>query len=228
MKKILAVDCPITDDRGISQFMSQIRSSPGGLYDQVRNDFSIQPLSNPSLAQLEQALSDPSVGFLMASGHGGPDTSQAFINQQGPLLVPGSYDQIVFSGKIIHIFACNTAATLGKSLVTPDASGSAALAFIGYNADFNFPSYYQQSELGQQFVSCDSAIDLALAGGAAPLEAFRAGLEAFTELIAKLSDPNAANLLEQDRDALSLCVFNVSTETAMVITGRDSVMVSGP
>jgi hypothetical protein len=162
-----------------------------------------QALRNPSQSNLEHVLHDPSIVFLTASGHG---TAGAFArNQAESLLTVGDYDATAVKDKIIHLFACSTAQILGRDLV-----GNGCLAFFGYSAEFNFDRYQQDPYAAGIFVDCDSAIDIALASGATPQEAYHQASIAFTQGFSRLSsDPDPqrvklAQILSEDFAALQM------------------------
>jgi hypothetical protein len=198
--------------------MCEARTKTGGLYDQIESgqQYHVIRLLKPTLSDLQEAVHDPSVVFITASGHGTSD-GVAFVRNMSEDLLhsgPGFYDRKVFDHKIIHFFACDTARNLGPDLVGPDVNDlTGASAFFGYNADFSFAQNYDQDPtLAGQFIDCDSAIDLALASGATVQQAFDAGANAFRSLIDKWrleSDLKAlTTLLQQDLKALSLGIYD--------------------
>ena len=202
----LCADCPFDGD-AISQFICDSRSANGGLYDVINSRtypvYGGQAFRNPSQANLEHVLHDPSIVFLTASGHG---TAAAFArNQSQDLLTVGNYGPTAVKDKIIHLFACSTAQILGRDLV-----GNGCLAFFGYNAEFNFDRYQQDPYAAGIFVDCDSAIDIALASGATPQEAYHQASIAFTQGFSRLrSDPDPqrvklAQILSEDFAALQM------------------------
>jgi len=218
-KKVIGVDCPLdSGDGGISQFMCEARTKSGGLYDQIEagQQYQVIRLLKPTLTDLQQALYDPSVVLVTASGHG---TVDGFVREMWQDLLhagPGFYDRKAFDHKVVHLFACDTAKNLGPDLVGPDAHDlTGASAFFGYNADFGFAqNYHQDPTLAGQFIDCDSAIDLALANGATLQQAFDAAVNAFKSLIDKWQFQSGlkalAGLLQQDLKALSLGVYDAA------------------
>ena len=217
-QKVIGIDCPLDgNDDGISQFMCEARNKAGGLYDQIEAEqkYRVVRLPKPTLNDLQQAMYDPLVVFVTASGHGTSD-GLGFVRSMGEDLLhagSGFYDRKAFDHKIIHLFACDTARALGRDLVGPANDLTGASAFFGYNADFSFAQNYDQDRaLAEQFIECDSAIDLALANGATVQQAFDAGTNAFKSLIEKWqleTDLKAlASLLQQDLKALSLGIYD--------------------
>jgi hypothetical protein len=219
-RKVVAVDCPLDEgDEGISQFMCDNRSAAGGLYDRIRSrGLEVIQLVKPTLSALQQAVSDPWVVFVTASGHGTSDGMGFVRDQYENLLYAGEhfYDRRAFNRKIVHLFACDTAKCLGPDLLGPNVYDlTGVCAFLGYNADFSFAQKYNQDPtLASQFIDCDSAIDLALADGASPEQAFGAAALAFKSLISQWQlekdHVSLAGLLQQDFEALSLGLFNIA------------------
>lgn len=205
-KTTVCADCPFAGD-GISQLICDSRRAPGGLYDVINSRrypvFGGQGFKGPSQANLEHVLHDPSVVLLTASGHGTPGTFARKQNED--LLRVGSYDPTAVKDKIIHLFACSTAQSLGRDLV-----GNGCLAFFGYSAEFNFDRYEQDPYAAGIFIDCDSAIDIALASGATPQEAYHQASIAFTQGFSRLkSDPDPgraklATILSEDFAALQM------------------------
>lgn len=202
----LCADCPFDGD-GITQLISSSRTAAGGLYDVINSRrypvFGGQAFKNPSQANLEHVLHDPSVVILTASGHGTPGTFARSKSED--LLQVGNYDTTAVKDKIIHLFACSTAQSLGRDLV-----GNGCLAFFGYNAEFNFDRYEQDPYAAGIFIDCDSAIDIALASGATPQDAYHQASIAFTQGFSRLKndpDPERARLakiLSEDFAALQM------------------------
>jgi len=221
MKRVIGVDCPLdSGDSRISQFMCDARTKPGGLYDQIetRSEYKVTRLSKPTLTDLQQAICDPTVVLITASGHGTSD-GRAFVRTLSENLLQagkGFYDRKAFDQKIVHLFACQTARSLGHDLVGPNADDlTGAGAFFGYNADFSFANNYDQDpSLAGEFIACDSAIDLALVDGGSIQQALQAATNAFTDLIDKWklesSLKGLASLLQEDLKALSLGIYSTS------------------
>jgi hypothetical protein len=219
-KTVVCVDCPLdSGDQQISQFMYNRRSEANGLYDKIAGmGFNVVRLLQPTLSDLQEAVSDPSVAFLSASGHGTSDGVGFVRNLQEDLLHAGSgfFDRNAFNNKIIHLFACDTAKILGPYLVTKDLfTNTQARAFFGYNADFAFAADYGQDPVtAQMFIDCDSAIDLALASGSPLQNALTAGATAFVNLVeqwkADQSRAALAVLLQKDMNALCLLPAGVT------------------
>jgi len=211
---IVCVDCPFdTGDQQITQFMRARRDRAGGLYDELtRRGYKLKKLLNPTLTELEQAMDDPSVAFLTASGHGSKD-GQSFLRNADEDLIHagrGFYNRGVFDGKIVHFFACDTARSLGINLSNPDSTGAAVAAFFGYNADFSFAADFRKDPgAADLFIDCDSEIDLALADGLSPQDAHAVGLGAFDRLINQwIADKSRAELVDLVRkDRLALCLL---------------------
>jgi hypothetical protein len=217
-KTVVCVDCPIeSGDNRLSQFMCEWRNKKGGLYHQIQNKgFRTALLPQLTLDCLEAAVSDPSVAFLTASGHGSSD-GVAFVAELGrDLLHSHLYHRTKFNRKIVHLFACDTAKNLGHDLVGPALDGTGVSAFFGYDADFCFAQEYNEDfDAAGMFIDCDSAMDLALADGATAQQAFAKGVKAFNDLIDrwKLEPSKAilADLLRQDVNALSLGIRDGAT-----------------
>lgn len=229
-KTIVCVDCPVEssiDGTGISKLMSDRRNQAGGLYSKLREkEYNVVCLLSPSLTQLQNALSDPSVAFLTASGHG--TEGSLIVGRYTDLLTAGGYyDRKVFNQKIVHIFACLTASRLGQDLVGLDLNGNAASAFIGYDATFDFaPDNLNDVKAAEKLIDCDSAIDLALSDAKSPAQAVAEARAAFNCLITNFrfdgKHGSLIPLVRHDCDALSVLPSSLYTSTPISETPQTS------
>lgn len=131
--------------------------------------------------------------YVVAVGHGDEDTLMGYRGV--PLLEIGHYQATDVAGRIIHLLACHTAATLGRDLVR-----NGARAFIGYN-------WFVMVHEGivDEFLECDTAIDEELLGGATIAQAYRRAIGLFNGHIARFKGEGRlmkAALLETNRDSL--------------------------
>jgi hypothetical protein len=74
---------------------------------------------------------DPDILFITAQGHGTP----TFFTGHGgeSIWSTSDIDQMVFTGKIVHLLSCYTASSLG-----PEMRHKGAKAFFGYQKEFRF------------------------------------------------------------------------------------------
>jgi hypothetical protein len=149
------------------------------------------PLATPAYFTPRIATHNPD--YLVAVGHGDEDTLTGYHGV--PLLEIGHYQAADVAGRVVHLLACHTAATLG-----PDLVRNGARAFIGYN-------WFVMVHEGilDEFLECDTAIDEELLGGATISQAYWRAIELFDGHIARLKGEGRlmkAALLETNRDSL--------------------------
>jgi hypothetical protein len=95
----------------------------------------------------------PSVRYLTGVGHGFHDT---YLGDYSDVIFKvGEYSASEVKDKLAHFVSCQTAQALG-----PDFVRHGAQAYFGYDEDFTF-----MEEYSDEFLECDSEIDLALADG---------------------------------------------------------------
>jgi hypothetical protein len=133
----------------------------------------------------------PNVVYLTGVGHGFYDTYM------------GDYSDVIFKvaeyspeevrNKIVHFISCQTARSLG-----PDFVRQGARAYFGYDENFTFLQDY-----AEEFLECDSEIDVALAEGDTAARADARARAKFDARIAEFlaaGKPYLAATLEYNRD----------------------------
>jgi hypothetical protein len=124
--------------------------------------------------RLRTALQAADVRLLTGSGHGEADVFTG--DGRRAVLRIGSYQPAEVAGRIVHLLACSSAASLGADLVS-----NGCRAFFGYNTEFAFPA-----DAADIFLECDSEIDRALAEGETAAEGYARAFDAFTDRAAVL------------------------------------------
>jgi hypothetical protein len=115
--------------------------------------------------------------------------------------------------RLLRVLCCQTAAQLGPALVSPAVNVSGCRAFLGYNADFEFDSFPEDTTAAQSFLQCDWAIDLALASGRTPQQALQSSQTAFNKAI---NDPNQAPFADTLRGNLAALTLLPPTAPASI------------
>ena len=158
----------------------------------------VKILQGPDATQnnVAQFAPDPSMVFITGVGHG---TATSFTKDLSEdVFAVGAYDPQEVRGKIVHLFACETAKMLGPNFVT-----NGCLAFFGYSELF---TYDQNS--AEMFLECDGAIDLALADGLDASNALARAKDTFDkyvkQLLANPKTVQSAHALQFNRDSLRL------------------------
>lgn len=112
--------------------------------------------------------------YLVGVGHGEEDVLMGFSREA--VIERGNYQPAEVAGRIVHLLACHTARRLGRDLVK-----KGAVAFIGYDRFVML-----QEQILDEFMECDTAIDLALLSGATVRQAYRRAIQLFDGHIARL------------------------------------------
>jgi hypothetical protein len=172
MATVLSID---SDDETVTAICRQYREA--NVYaqfdalNQARSPF-VGPTARREL--VESRLLAGGIDWITGSGHGFPTrfTGQERVS----IFETTGYDPAEVAGRIIHLLACETAATLGTDLVS-----NGCVAFFGYDEVFVFPD-----TAPELFLDCDATIDLQLADGKTAQEAYDAAFAAFNRRIAQM------------------------------------------
>ena len=131
--------------------------------------------------------------YMTGAGHG---TSTTYMGvDDDPIFDIGNYRPEESIGKIVHFFACQTAAKLG-----PDFVNHGCRAYFGYNEDFIAYMY-----ISDAFFACDSEIDKAFADGLTAGDVHDRVIAFYNQKIYDLKGGGhyrAAAALEHNRDHL--------------------------
>lgn len=132
--------------------------------------------------------------YITAVGHG---TDTTYMGEYcDPIFDIGNYQPKESIGKIVHFFACETAAKLG-----PDFVDQGCRAYFGYYDDF-----IVLMRVSDAFFDCDSEIDRAFADGLTAEEVYDRVIEYYNKKIDELIGGrhyDVAAALENNRDRLS-------------------------
>jgi hypothetical protein len=112
--------------------------------------------------------------YLVGVGHGEEDVLLGFSREA--VIERGKYQPAEVAGRIVHLLACHTAMRLGRDLVK-----KGAVAFIGYDR-----FVMVQDEIIDEFMECDTEIDLALLAGATVRQAYGRAMQLFDGHIARM------------------------------------------
>jgi len=107
-------------------------------------------------------LQQNSIDYVSAAGHGTYDT---FIGRDGSPIWDYSQNLGLFSGKIVHLLACQTGALLGREIIQQGAK-----AFWGYTVNFVFkhsaqPTSLDKDNVAEVFIKMDIIIDRGVLAG---------------------------------------------------------------
>ena len=142
---------------------------------------------------VEQEACRDDVVYITGVGHG---TYEEYTGENSDsIFAIGNYQREEPSNKIVHFFACQTAAKLG-----PDFVSHGCLAYFGYDEDFVF-----NKNVSDAFFECDSEIDRAFAEGLTAEAVYERVIERFNKKICELESGkhyNAAMALAYNRDHL--------------------------
>lgn len=131
--------------------------------------------------------------YITGAGHGLYTT---YMGQHfDPIFDIGNYQPQEPDGKVVHFFACQTAAELG-----PDFVNNGCLAYFGYDVDVIVPMH-----ISDAFFDCDSEIDRAFADGLRAEEVYDRVIAHYNQKIRELEDgghDGAAAALGYYRDHL--------------------------
>jgi hypothetical protein len=160
--------------------------------------------NNANGAALNNALNQGNVVYLTGVAHGASD---AFPDSSGEaVLSTTTYNPPQVNGKIIHLVACNTAGSLGRTLA--DSGGGGAAAFFGYSNLFQWPVGVP-SGVTDIFFNCDAQIDFALAAGKTAGEAYNLTVQAYqlgqAQLLANYPDIGAQMAAHLEQNLSCLC-----------------------
>jgi hypothetical protein len=136
--------------------------------------------------------------YVVGVGHGDDDSLMGYAGET--ILEPGLYEPAEVKDRIVHLVACETAVTLSVDLVR-----KGAVAFLGYNW-----LVLVHPEILEDFLECDTEIDLALLAGDRVRDAYDRSLALFDLHIARLKADGCAlkaALMETNRDSL-VCPVN--------------------
>lgn len=120
-----------------------------------------------------------------------------------PIFDIGNYQPEEPNGKVVHFFACQTAAELGTDFVN-----NGCLAYFGYDVDVIVPMH-----ISDAFFDCDSEIDRAFADGLTAEEVYDRVIVHYNQKIRELEDgghDDAAAALGYYRD--HLCAPSVNAK----------------
>jgi hypothetical protein len=190
---VVTVDSDHDDDAAVCQEYRQADLYP----DLQREGATLVSFASTAARKdpVVQAIKEPGVSFVSASGHGLEDR---FIGYDGDvLLAVGGYASADVKKKVVHLLACHAGTTLG-----PDLVAHGAAAFFGYDVAFLLPPSQVDLDL---FLECDAEIDRALVAGETAEAAFDRAFDAYTRGIAQLmaaGKPYLAAALERCRDHL--------------------------
>lgn len=141
------------------------------------------------------------IAYITGVGHGSYTTYMGeYCN---PIFDVGNYQPEESDNKIVHFFACQTAAELGTDFVN-----NGCLAYFGYDEDFIVSMYVSDA-----FFDCDSEIDRAFADGLTAEEVYDRVIAYYNQKISELEGgghDDAAAALEHNRD--HLCAPSVSSK----------------
>lgn len=131
--------------------------------------------------------------YITGVGHG-TDTTYMGENDN-PIFDIGKYQPEESNNKIVHFFACQTAAKLG-----PDFVIHGCLAYFGYDEDF-----VVYMDISDAFFECDSEIDRAFVDNLTAEEVYEHVIDHYNQKIYELKEGkhyDAAAALEHNRDHL--------------------------
>lgn len=131
--------------------------------------------------------------YITGVGHGIDTTYMG--EHYDPIFEIGNYQSEELENKVVHFFACQTAAKLG-----PDFVNHGCLAYFGYDEDFTVLMH-----VSDPFFDCDSEIDRAFADGLTAAEVYDRVIAYYNQKIYELKDGehyDAAVALERNRDHL--------------------------
>jgi len=122
-------------------------------------------------------LTNPDIGYVTASGHGGFDALLGY-GVNNIVLQNRDVTQQMARGKIFHILACNCGVSLCRKLVELGAK-----AAIGYNQSYGVAST-GSSPIAMLTVKAATEVDRLLLGGGTAQQAVDAALAAYDRTIA--------------------------------------------
>jgi hypothetical protein len=142
----------------------------------------------------------PPLEYITASGHGKAsyflgDDEKYIWKIRCPLRGGSYYDPNEVKNKIIHLFSCHTATSLG-----PDFIKKGCKAFFGYSDRFEVIDSYKD-----MFFRCDSEIDFGFEDGEKASDVYNRTIRAFNIAIEEataLDRSDVASWLSIDRDRL--------------------------
>ncbi len=144
-------------------------------------------------AYVEQEICQEDIVYMTGVGHG---IYATYMGEHcNPIFDIGNYQPQESDSKVVHFFACQTAAELGTDFVN-----NGCLAYFGY--DENFTVYMHISDA---FFDCDSEIDRAFADGLTAEEVYERVIAYYNEKISELKNGQhyeAAAGLQSNRDRL--------------------------
>lgn len=142
---------------------------------------------------VKSKLSQKDIVYITGVGHG---TDTVYMGEDSnPIFDIGKYQPEELNNKIVHLFACQTAAELG-----PDFVKHGCLAFFGYDIE-----HIVYMHVSDAFFDCDSEIDRAFADGLTAEQVYVHAIEYYNRKISELKDGGhykEAAALEHNRDHL--------------------------
>ena len=155
--------------------------------------------------KFQEQLKNEKIKAVSVSGHGNKDEIYGYLDKKEmkeestPILTTDDVtdDPSLAKGKIFHFLACKTGLKdgLGDALISNEA-----VAYIGYNADFEF--YKNITDSSSWIVEPDCEIDKALLDGKTVNEAVLLGKAHYHKLINRWWYPFGKGALKNDVDAL--------------------------
>jgi hypothetical protein len=218
--KILLIDPNVSTDQG-TQITAKWRNKNlriSIMLSWYRDEIELKD-SAVNRENVKNALLDPKVRYVSASGHGQINELLGYTlpgdpTKLGTILKSNNIGTGELSGKIFHFIACNTGYHspendyygLGENMVK-----NGARAFLGYKGKYaikNRDTIINGRSLDEWFVYCDAQIDIALLDRKTVNEAYAAAIKEFNAVNKMLVDDTTANfpqaplLLESNRDLL--------------------------
>ncbi len=148
---------------------------------------------------VEPEIRRKDIVYVTGVGHG---TDTTYMGEYcNPIFDIGNYQSEEIRDKVVHFFACQTAAKLGVDFVN-----HGCLAYFGYDKDFTVSMHVSDA-----FFDCDSEIDRAFADGLTAEEVYERVLSHYDQKISDLENgghDEAAAALTYNRD--NLCAPSVS------------------
>ncbi len=142
---------------------------------------------------VKSKLSQNNIIYVTGVRHG---TDTVYLGEDSkPIFDVDKYQHKELQNKIVHLFACHTAAALGPNLVK-----HGCLAFFGYDVE-----YIVYMHISDAFFDCDSEIDRAFADGLTAEQVYEHTIEYYNGKISELINGGhyeEAAALEYNREHL--------------------------
>lgn len=165
---------------------------------------------------VKSKLSQNNIIYITGVGHG---TDTAYLGEDSkPIFDVDKYQHKELQNKIVHLFACHTAAELGPNLVK-----HGCLAFFGYDVEC-----IVYLHISDAFFECASEIDRAFADGLTAEQVYERTIEYYNRKISELIDGGhyeEAAALEYNRE--HLCAPSVNSKWEIKMQESDSIQSNG-